>query len=61
MTVTWYLGFSNYQRAISMVVLGGFGHPEGVINRDTTLTIGHELVKDPCVLEATLSERGGSL
>lgn len=44
-----------------MVVLGGFGHPEGVINRDTTLTIGHELVKDPCVLEATLSERGGSL
>jgi hypothetical protein len=43
------------------VVLGGFELPEGDIDGDTTLTLGLELVKDPCVLEGTLAEFGGFL
>jgi hypothetical protein len=43
------------------VVLGGLELPEGDINGDTTLTLGLELVKDPCVLEGTLAEFSGFL
>jgi hypothetical protein len=35
--------------------------PESDINGDTTLTLGFELVKNPGVLEGTLSELGGFL
>lgn len=43
------------------IVLGGFELPESDIDGDTTLTLGLELVKDPCVLEGTLAEFGGFL
>lgn len=43
------------------VVPGGLELPEGDINGDTTLTLGLEFVKNPCVLEGTLSEFGGFL
>lgn len=45
----------------SDVVLGGFELPEGDIDSDTTLTLGLQLVEDPCVLEGTLAEFGGFL
>ena len=45
----------------SDVVLGGLELPESDIDGDTTLTLGLELVKDPCVLEGTLAEFGGFL
>jgi hypothetical protein len=35
--------------------------PESDINGDTTLTLGFELVKNPGVLEGTLTELGGFL
>jgi hypothetical protein len=43
------------------VVLGGLELPESDIDGDTTLTLGLELVKNPCVLEGTLAEFGGFL
>ena len=43
------------------VVLGRLELPESDINSDTTLTLGLQLVKHPCVLEGTLSEFGGFL
>lgn len=43
------------------IVLVGLELPESDINGDTTLTLGLELVKNPCVLEGTLSELGGFL
>jgi hypothetical protein len=45
----------------SDVVLGSLELPERNVNGDTTLTLGLELVKNPCVLEGTLSELGGFL
>jgi hypothetical protein len=45
----------------SDVVLGCFELPESDIDGDTTLTLGLELVKNPCVLEGTLAEFGGFL
>lgn len=45
----------------SDVVLGGLELPESDIDGDTTLTLGLELVKNPCVLEGTLAEFGGFL
>ena len=45
----------------SDVVLGGLELPESDINGDTTLTLGLQLVKNPCVLEGTLAEFGGFL
>jgi hypothetical protein len=45
----------------SNVVLGGLELPEGDIDGDTTLTLGLELVKNPSVLEGTLTELGGFL
>jgi hypothetical protein len=38
------------------VVLGGLELPESNINGDTTFTFGLELVKNPSVLEGTLTE-----
>jgi len=38
------------------VVLGGLELPESNIDGNTTLTLGLELVKNPGVLEGTLSE-----
>jgi len=43
------------------VVLGGLELPEGNVDGDTTLTLGLELVKNPGVLERTLSELSGFL
>jgi hypothetical protein len=43
------------------VVLGGLELPEGNVDGNTTLTLGLELVKNPGVLEGTLSELGGLL
>jgi hypothetical protein len=43
------------------VVLCGLKLPQGDINGDTTLTLGLQLVEDPCVLEGTLAEFGGFL
>jgi len=43
------------------IVSRGLELPEGNINGDTTLTLGLQLVEDPCVLEGTLSEFGGFL
>jgi hypothetical protein len=45
----------------SNVVLGGLELPQGNVDGDTTLTLGLELVKNPCVLEGTLAEFGGFL
>ncbi|KAI9281737.1 hypothetical protein BC943DRAFT_329472, partial [Umbelopsis sp. AD052] len=38
------------------MVLGGFELPESDINGDTTLTLSLEFVKNPSVLEGTLTE-----
>jgi hypothetical protein len=38
------------------LILGGLELPESDIDGDTTLTLGLELVKNPGVLEGTLSE-----
>lgn len=43
------------------IVLGRFELPEGDVDSDTTLTLGLQLVKHPCVLEGTLAELGGFL
>ena len=43
------------------IVLRGLELPEGNVDGDTTLTLGLELVKNPCVLEGTLAEFGGFL
>lgn len=43
------------------VVLGRFELPQSNVDGDTTFTLGLELVKNPCVLEGTLSEFGGFL
>jgi hypothetical protein len=43
------------------VVLGSLELPESDINGDTALTLGLQLVKNPCVLEGTLAEFGGFL
>jgi hypothetical protein len=43
------------------VVLRGLELPEGNVDGDTTLTLGLQLVEDPCVLEGTLTEFGGFL
>jgi hypothetical protein len=43
------------------IVLRSLELPEGNINRDTTLTLGFELVEHPCVLEGTLAKFGGFL
>ena len=43
------------------VVLGSLELPESNVDGDTTLTLGLELVKNPCVLERTLSELSGFL
>jgi hypothetical protein len=43
------------------LVLGGLELPESDIDGDTTLTLGLELVKNPSVLEGTLTELGGFL
>jgi hypothetical protein len=45
----------------SDVVLGRLELPESDIDGDTTLTLGLEFVKNPCVLEGTLAEFGGFL
>jgi hypothetical protein len=41
--------------------LGGLELPEGDVDGDTTLTLGLEVIKDPGVLEGSLSELGGLL
>ena len=43
------------------LILGGLELPEGNIDGDTTLTLGLELVKNPSVLEGTLTELSGFL
>ena len=43
------------------VELGSLELPEGDIDGDTTLTLGLELVKNPSILEGTLTEFGGFL
>jgi len=43
------------------VVLGRLELPERNVDGDTTLTLGLQLVKNPCVLEGTLAEFGGFL
>lgn len=43
------------------LILGGLELPESDIDGDTTLTLGLELVKNPSVLEGTLTELGGFL
>ena len=43
------------------VVLGSLELPEGDIDGDTTLTLGLELVKNPGILEGTLTELSGFL
>jgi hypothetical protein len=43
------------------IVLVGLELPESDIDGDTTLTLGLELVKNPGVLEGTLTELGGFL
>jgi hypothetical protein len=42
-------------------LLGSLELPEGDVNGDTALTLGLQLVKNPCVLEGTLTELGGFL
>jgi len=48
-TVTWGVNDSNHK-------FGGLELPESDINGDTTLTLGLQLVKHPCILEGTLAE-----
>lgn len=43
------------------LILAGLELPEGNVDGDTTLTLGLELVKNPRVLEGTLTEFGGFL
>ena len=43
------------------LILGSLELPEGNIDGDTTLTLGLELVKNPGVLEGTLTELSGFL
>lgn len=43
------------------IVAGSLELPEGNVDGDTTLTLGLELVKDPGVLEGTLTELSGFL
>ena len=43
------------------IVLGGLELPECDINGDTTFTLGLQLVKNPCVLEGSLSHLLGLL
>jgi hypothetical protein len=43
------------------IVLGSLELPERNVDGDTTLTLGLQLVEDPCVLEGTLTELGGFL
>jgi hypothetical protein len=43
------------------LILASLELPEGNVDGDTTLTLGLELVKNPSVLEGTLSEFGGLL
>ena len=43
------------------VVLRGFELPEGNIDSDTTLTLGLQLVKHPCILERTFAKFGSFL
>jgi hypothetical protein len=43
------------------LILRGLELPESDIDGDTTLTLGLELVKNPSVLEGTLTEFGGFL
>jgi len=45
----------------SDVVLGSLELPEGDVDRDTTLTLGLQLVEHPGVLEGALTELGGFL
>lgn len=53
-SVTWGIDDSD-------VVLWGLELPESDINGDTTLTLGLQFVKNPCVLEGTLAQLGGLL
>ena len=43
------------------IVLGSLELPEGNVDRDTTLTLGFELVEHPRVLEGALAQLGGFL
>ena len=43
------------------IVLGGLELPESDIDGDTSLTLGLELVKNPGILEGSLSGLGGLL
>lgn len=52
---------SNQPGWTPYVVLGRLELPESDIDGDTTLTLGLQLVEDPCVLEGTLAEFGGFL
>jgi len=45
----------------SDIVLGSLELPEGNIDSDTSLSLGLEFVKNPCVLEGRLSELGSLL
>lgn len=49
----------SVQRGVDL--LGSLELPEGDVNGDTALTLGLQLVQDPCVLEGTLAELGGFL
>ena len=42
-------------------VLGSLELPERNVDRDTTLTLGLQLVEHPCVLEGALAQLGGFL
>lgn len=53
-TVTWGVDDGD-------IVLRGLELPEGNVDSDTTLTLGLQLVKDPCVLEGALAQLGGFL
>ena len=67
MTVTLYLWWVDRLASTHLLVvsvkrlLGSLELPEGDIDGDTTLTLGLQLVEDPCVLEGTLAEFGGFL
>jgi hypothetical protein len=43
------------------VVSGGLELPQGDVDGDTSLSLGLELVKNPCVLEGGLAQLGGFL
>lgn len=53
-TVTWGVDDSD-------IVLGGLELPQSDIDGDTSLTLGLQLVKNPCVLERTLAKFSGFL